>query len=49
MRVLVCISILAFVALLWATIAIVRHVRQSRRRPGRDEQQDTTKDSKGNL
>jgi len=32
MSVLLAISILAFLALLWATIAIVLHVRRARRR-----------------
>jgi len=49
MRVLFRISILALVALLWASIAIVRHVRQARRRPDRESQQDATKGSKGQL
>lgn len=47
MRVLVWISILAFVALLWASLAIARHVRQARRRPDRELEQDATKGSKG--
>lgn len=34
MRVLFCISVLALVALLWASFAMVRHVRRARRRPG---------------
>jgi hypothetical protein len=32
MRVLFAISIVAFVALLWATVAIVQHIRGARRR-----------------
>jgi heme exporter protein D len=47
MRVLFCISILALVALLWASIAIARHVRQARRRQDRELQQDATTESKG--
>jgi hypothetical protein len=44
MRVLFCISILALVALLWATFAIARHVRQARRSHRRLQQDATTKD-----
>ncbi len=47
MRVLFCISILALVALLWASFAMARHVRLARRRPDRELQQDATTDSKG--
>jgi hypothetical protein len=47
MRVLLCISILAFVAMLWASIAIARHVRQTRRRPHDELQKDATTNPKG--
>jgi hypothetical protein len=47
MRVLFSISILALVALLWASIAIARHVRQARRRPNRELQQDVSTKLKG--
>jgi hypothetical protein len=47
MRVLLCISILAFVALLWASIAIARHVRQARRRPERELPKNAATNSKG--
>jgi len=43
MRVLFLISILALVALLWASLAMARHVRQARRKL----QQDATTDTKG--
>ncbi len=46
MRVLFCISILALVALLWASFAMARHVRLARR-PQRKLQQDATADTKG--
>jgi hypothetical protein len=46
MRVLFCISILALVALLWASFAMARHVRQARR-PRRRLQQDATTNTKG--
>ena len=46
MRVLFGISIMAFLALLWASIAIAQHVRQARRRPPRESQRDTTTDSR---
>jgi hypothetical protein len=36
MRVLFCISILALVALLWASIAIARHIHQARLRRHRE-------------
>jgi hypothetical protein len=46
MRVLFCISILAFAALLWASFAMARHVRQARR-PHRKMQQDATTNTNG--
>jgi hypothetical protein len=46
MRVLFCISILALVALLWASFAMARHVRQARR-SHRRLQQDATANTKG--
>jgi hypothetical protein len=42
MRVLFCISILALVALLWASFAMARHVRQARRSHRRLQQEATT-------
>jgi hypothetical protein len=46
MRVLFCISILALVALLWASFAMARHVRQARR-SNRKLQQDANTNTKG--
>lgn len=46
MRVLFCISIVALIALLWASIAMVRHVQQARRRQGRALKDEATTESK---
>lgn len=46
MRVLFSISILALIALLWASIAIVRHVYQARRHHQRELQNEATTESK---
>lgn len=47
MRVLFSISILALIALLWATVAMVRHVQQTRRRQQRELQGDGSSQPKG--
>ena len=47
MRVLFGISILALIALLWASIAIVRHVYQARQRHQRELQDDAAAESDG--
>jgi heme exporter protein D len=47
MRVLFCISILAMIALLWASIAIARHIQQARQRHHRELQSEAAMKSKG--
>ena len=47
MRVLFLISILALIALLWASIAIARHVQQARRRRDRDSPTEPATELKG--
>ena len=47
MRVLFGISILALIALLWASIAIARHVYQARQRHQRELQHEAAADSDG--
>ena len=47
MRVLFCISIVALIALLWASIAIARHVYQARQRRLRELQSEEDTESKG--
>jgi len=47
MRVLFCISILALIALLWASIAIARHVSQARQREVRELQAEAGAEPKG--
>jgi hypothetical protein len=45
MRVLFCISILALVALLWASFAIARHIHQARLRRHRELHPKTSAES----
>ncbi len=47
MRVLFCISILALIALLWASIAVARHVSQARQREDRELQAKAGAEPKG--
>ncbi len=47
MRVLFFISMLALVALLWASVAIARHVQQARRLHHREPQNEPVTDVKG--
>jgi hypothetical protein len=47
MRVLFSISTLALIALLWASIAIARHVQQARRRHHRELQSEAAAELKG--
>jgi heme exporter protein D len=47
MRVLFLISILALIALLWASVAIARHVQQARRRHHRESPTEAATELKG--
>jgi hypothetical protein len=47
MRVLFCISIVALITLLWASVAVARHVYQVRQRHLRELQSEEDTESKG--